>query len=113
MQQQVLASTFNDSTGCYDNDLNDGGLYFAELSTNPGAQKGWDFAALGGLPKFCKLKITYHNKNTNSIKSVIAYKGDKGRGGPNLPQIDLHVHLANALGFPYPGLDYVTIEGAN
>jgi hypothetical protein len=29
---RVLASVFTDSTGCRDNDLYDGGYYYAELS---------------------------------------------------------------------------------
>ena len=102
----VKASVFSDKTGSYGNNLYDGGLYYAELSTNPFAGlKNLDFAALGKLPKYYKLKITYKGK------SVIATKGDVGAGGPNYPQIDLHTNLAKALGFPY-GLDYVTIEDA-
>ena len=42
---------------------------------------------------------------------MIASKADVGAGGPHHPKIDLHITLANALGFPY-GLDYVTIEDA-
>ena len=42
---------------------------------------------------------------------MIATKGDVGAGGPNHPKIDLHINLANALGFN-KGLDYVTIEDA-
>ena len=118
---RVLATTFNDKTGSYSsNNLFDGGLYYAELSTNPTDQKNWDFAALGklvgrssGLPKFYRLKITYHNKRDNTTRSVYATKGDKGRGGPNRPQIDLHVNLAKALNFPYPGRDFVTIDEAD
>ena len=98
--ERVLASMFNDRTGCRDNNLYDGGLYYAELSINP-AQK--DFKALGGLQFGQKLRITYNGK------SVIASKGDVGAGGPNHPKIDLHINLANALGF-YNGLDYVQIE---
>ena len=98
--QNVLASYFNDKTGCRGNNLYDGGLYYAELSINP-AQK--DFKALGGLPFGQKLKITYKGK------TVIASKGDVGAGGPNHPKIDLHENLAKTLGFGY-GLDYVQIE---
>ena len=98
--ERVLASMFKDKTGCRNNNLYDGGLYYAELSINP-AQK--DFRALGGLPFGQKLRITYNGK------SVIASKGDVGAGGPNHPKIDLHINLANALGF-YNGLDYVQIE---
>ena len=98
--QTVLASYFSDKTGCKDNDLYDGGLYYAELSLDP-AKK--DFRALGGLPFGQKLKITYKGK------SVIATKGDVGAGGPHHPKIDIHENLAKALGFEY-GLDYVEIE---
>ena len=98
--EKVLASMFKDRTGCRNNNLYDGGLYYAELSINP-AKK--DFSALGGLPFGQKLRITYNGK------SVIASKGDVGAGGPNHPKIDLHINLANALGF-YNGLDYVQIE---
>ena len=98
--QTVLASYFSDKIGCKDNDLYDGGLYYAELSLDP-AKK--DFRALGGLPFGQKLKITYKGK------SVIATKGDVGAGGPRLPKIDIHANLAKALGFPN-SLDYVQIE---
>ncbi len=110
---KVLASEFSDSTGCYDNNLNDGGYYYAELSTNPDdPKKKWDYSALGNLGKFHKLKITYNGK------SIIAKKGDKGRGkkeksgtfAGELRRIDLHSTLARALGFN--GLDYVTYENA-
>ena len=99
---KVLASKFSDSVGSYDNNLNDGGYYYAELSNDPNKK---DFKALGGLKNGHKLKITY-----NGV-SVIASKGDVGAGGPNLPKIDLHINLAKALGFSN-GLDYVTIEDA-
>ena len=102
--QTVLASYFNDKTGCRDNNLYDGGMYYAELSNNP-ARK--DFSALGHLKFGHKLKITYKGK------SVIASKGDVGAGGPNHPKIDLHINLANELGFDKnKGLDYVEIEDA-
>ena len=106
---KVLASEFTDNTGCYDNRLDDGKNYYAELSTNPEAKlKDLDYSALGGLDKFHKLKITYNGK------SEIAYKGDKGRGkrekDGTIRSIDLHVTLARKLGFN--GLDYVTIEDA-
>ena len=94
--ERVLASMFKDRTGCRNNNLYDGGLYYAELSINP-AQK--DFRALGSLPFGQKLRITYNDK------SVIASKGDVDAGGPNHPKIDLHINLANVLGF-YNGLDY-------
>ncbi len=103
---EVWASEFSDSEGCYDNDLYDGDYYYAELSTNPGAnKKNLDYSALGGLGKYHKLRISYNGE------SVIAYKGDKGRGGIDngkLRRIDLHKTLARRLGFS--GLDYVTIE---
>ncbi len=103
--RKVKASVYNDKTGSYDNDLFDGGLYYAELSNNPEASSGWDFAALGNLPKGHKLKITYKGK------TVIGTKGDVGRGGPNYPKIDLHTNLAKALGFPY-GIDDIEIQNA-
>ena len=59
------------------------------------------------MEKGHKLKITYKGR------SLIASKGDKGRGGIDdgvLRQIDLHKTLSKALGFN--GLDYVTIEDA-
>lgn len=111
---KVLASEFNDATGCYnDNNLNDGGYYYAELSTNPDdPNKKWDYKALGGLKKNHKLNITYNGT------TIAATKGDKGRGKleksgkfkGELRKIDLHKTLARALGFN--GLDYVTIEDA-
>ena len=88
----VLASVFNDKIGNHDNNLYDGGYYYAELS-----------GRLGILPNNHPLRITYKGK------TVTAYKGDVGRGGPRNPAIDLHINLANALGFPSNGLDYVTI----
>ena len=103
---KVWASEFSDSEGCYDNDLDDGDYYYAELSTNPGAEKKeLNYKALGGLDKYHKLRISYKGE------SVIAYKGDKGRGGIDdgkLRRIDLHKKLAKRLGFS--GLDYVKIE---
>jgi hypothetical protein len=88
----VLASVFYDKIGNHDNNLYDGGYYYAELS-----------GRLGNLPNNHPLRITYNGK------TVTAYKGDVGRGGPRNPAIDLHIKLANALGFPSNGLDYVTI----
>ena len=90
---RVLASVFDDSTGCRDNNLYDGGYYYAELSNR-----------LGNLPFGHSLRISYNGR------SVTATKGDVGRGGPNNPAIDLHINLARALGFPSDGLDYVTIS---
>ena len=88
-----LASVFNDSIGCKDNNLYDSGYYYAELSN-----------CLGKLPFGHQLKITYNGR------TVTASKGDVGKGGRNNPSIDLHINLARALGFPSNGLDYVTIE---
>ena len=106
---KVLASEFSDSTGCYDNRLDDGKNYYAELSTNPDDEKGkYDYSALGKLKKNHKLKITYGEK------SEYAFKGDVGRGkkekNGEIRRIDLHSTLAKRLGFN--GLDYVTIENA-
>ena len=104
MTKKVLASWFSDKIGYRDNNLYDGGLYYAELSND---YKKKDFSALGKLPYRHKLKITYKGK------SVIATKGDVGAGGPNHPKIDLHVNLAKKLGFDMnKGLDYVTIQDA-
>lgn len=112
MSKVVLASEFPDSTGCYENNLNNG-YYYAELSTNPDdPSKKWDYKALGGLKKFHQLKITYKGN------VVYAKKGDVGRGKKEtsgqfkgeLRRIDLHTKTARALGFN--GLDHVTIEDA-
>ena len=89
---RVLASVFNDKIGNRDNNLYDGGLYYAELS-----------GRLGNLPNGHALRISYNGR------TVTAYKGDVGKGGPRNPAIDLHINLAKALGFPSNGLDYVTI----
>ena len=35
MSRKVLASYFSDKIGNHDNRLDDGGYYYAELSTNP------------------------------------------------------------------------------
>ena len=88
MVEKVLATYFEDKIGMRDNDLYDGGMYYAELSNDP---KKKDFKALGGLKNGHKLKITY-----NGV-SVIASKGDVGAGGPKHPKIDLHINLAKAL----------------
>jgi hypothetical protein len=102
MAQKVLASWFDDKIGYRDNNLYDGGYYYAELSKD---YKKKDFSALGNLPYRQKLKITYKGK------SVIAYKADVGSGGPSHPKIDLHINLAKALNFDLnKGLDYVTIQ---
>ena len=99
-KQKVLASVFSDKKGCRDNNLFDGGMYYAELSINP-AKK--DFKALGNLPFGTKLRITYKGK------TVIASKADVGAGGPHHPKIDLNINLAKRLGFKN-GLDHVYIE---
>ena len=98
--QTVLASYFDDKIGYRDNDLYDGGLYYAELKINPNKK---DFSSLGGLPYRKKLRITYKGK------SAIAYKGDVGIGGPSHPKINIHANLAKELGFP-KGVDYVEIK---
>ena len=110
----VLASEFDDDTGCYNNNrLDDGGYYYSELSTNPDASlKNLDYSALGNLGKFHKLKITYNNK------TITAIKGDKGRGKKEtsgkfkgeIRKIDLHSKLARELDFN--GLDHVIIKNA-
>ena len=64
---QVLASVFNDKIGMRDNNLYDGGYYYAELSIEP---KKKEFKALGGLPFGHKLKITY--KENSVICDVVA-----------------------------------------
>ena len=98
--QKVLASYFDDKIGCHDNDLYDGGYYYAELKINPNQERS---TSLGGLKFGKKLRITYNGK------SVIATKGDVGVGGPNHPKINIHAYLAKELGFPN-GLDEVLIE---
>ncbi len=102
MSQRVLASWFNANIGFKNNNLNDGGLYYSELSKD---YKKKDYSALGNLPYGTKLKITYNGK------SCIATKADIGAGGPQHPKIDLHANLAKQLGFDKnKGCDYVTIE---
>ena len=96
----VLASYFGNKIGCRNNNLYDGGFYYAELSIDPNKK---DYRALGGLQYGQRLKITYKGK------CAIATKGDVGVGGPNHPKINIHANLAKALGFPN-GLDYVQIE---
>lgn len=91
----VLASGFTDMVGCYkNNDLYDGGYYYAELENK---QSLYLFStALGGLKPFQKARITYKGR------SVIARKGDIGKGGKQHPKIDLHKTLCTALGIPNP-----------
>ena len=76
MSHSVLASWFDDKIGYKNNNLYDGGLYYAELSKD---YKKKDFSALGNLPYRQKLKITYKGK------SCIATKADVGAGGPHHP----------------------------
>ena len=102
-KRKVLATYFTDSMGYKGDNLNDGNYWYSELSNNPSAL---DFSALGGLPHLYRLNISYNGR------SGLARKGDVGAGGPNHPKIDLHVTLANHLGFTSVGLDYVTIEDA-
>ena len=96
---KVRATTFSDRIG-YKGDKLYNGYYYSELSTNPEAdEKDLDYAALGNHPYKYKIKITYGGK------SVIAYKGDIGRGGVSYrPQIDLHKKVAEALGFSGRGI---------
>jgi len=89
-KQTVKASCFNDSIGNRDNNLNDGGYYYGELSRD---FKLKDYEALGGLPNGHRLQITYGDR------SIIATKGDVGAGGPNNPKINIHINAAKALGF--------------
>jgi hypothetical protein len=106
--QEVVASCFSDAKGNRNNNLNDGGYYYAELSTNYQARRA-DFRALGGLPNGHRLRISYNGR------SILATKGDVGRGGPNNPKIDIHINAARALGFSscYSfGIRTVTIESA-
>ena len=102
----VTASVYggDGEPGCRDNNLEDGGYYYAELSKDP---KKLDYSALGKLDFGHRLKITYNGR------SVFATKADVGKGGPRKPQIDLHITLAKALNFPFDlGLADVYIEDA-
>ena len=102
MTYTCLASWFNDKIGNRDNDLYDGGYYYAELSKDYTKR---DYSALGGLPNGTKLRITYKGK------SCIASKGDVGAGGPRHPKIDLHINLAKKIGFDLDkGIDTITYE---
>jgi len=107
-RQDVVASCFEGAIGNRGNNLNDGGYYYAELSTNYQANPP-DYKALGGLPNGYSLRITY-----NGI-SIVATKGDVGGGGPSHPKIDIHITAAKALGFDNCldfGIRTVTIESA-
>jgi len=105
-RRTVVASCFSDATGNRDNNLYDGGYYYAELSTNYRASRP-DFRALGGLPNGHRLRISSNGR------SIVASKGDVGRGGPSNPKIDIHITAAKALGFSSCssfGIRSVTIE---
>jgi len=107
-RQNVVASCFEGTPGYRGQDLNDGGYYYAELSTNYQASPP-DYSALGGLPNGYALRISY-----NGI-SIVATKGDVGGGGPSHPKIDIHITAARALGFSDCltfGIQTVTIESA-
>ena len=88
--EDVVASCFTDCTGNRDNNLCNGGYYYAELSRNYRAK---DFCALGCLPNGQALQISYEGI------SITATKGDVGAGGPSNPKIDIHITAAIALGF--------------
>ena len=99
---EVRATTFSDVTGYKKDKLFKGKVingktyyFYGELSTNPEAEESeLDYAALGDLPYLYPIEITYDNK------SVVAIKGDIGRGNTTYrPQIDLHTKLAAQLGF--------------
>ena len=60
----VLATYFSDRIGCQDNDLYDGGYYYAELSKDP-YSKPLDFSALGHLRFGHKMRITYKGNDYN------------------------------------------------
>lgn len=89
-------------TAGYRGDTLTGTTAFAELSTNWQQASGWDFAALGDLPRGTHLKITA--TINGRTRSVIATKLDIGRGGPPINgtrrAIDLWWQTANALGLP-------------
>ena len=102
MWHRVLATEFSDPKGYKNTNLNDGKLYYAELSTNP-QDENYDHAALNDLDYKQALNIKYKGK------TCVAYKGDIGRGNDiDFPAIDLHKHLAKKLGFT--GKDYVEIK---
>lgn len=95
----------NDDNGMgYDGVPLPGKVAFAELSKSPSSK---DFSALGGLPKYAKLSITYNGR------TVIAEKRDVGAGATNLikgkpKKIDLWWETARMLDFK-GGSDVVTI----
>jgi len=105
-RQSVVASCFDDRRGNRDNDLYDGGYYYAELSVN---YRNRDFRALGGLPNGYRLMISYGGR------SIIATKGDVGAGGRHRPKIDLHINAVTQFGFTSCasfGIRNVIIESA-
>ena len=63
--KNVLASVFSDKIGCRDNNLYDGGYYYAELSEDYTKK---DFKALRGLSFGQKLRITYNGKTVIASK---------------------------------------------
>lgn len=95
-------------TGYRGDDLR-GRAAFAELSTNPGPGRQWDFRALGGLPHRAKLRVTGPNGRT-----LVLEKLDVGQGGgpvSGVPRaIDLWYEAAQVLGVS--GLAVVTVEPA-
>jgi hypothetical protein len=109
-KQTVLASTYGGAIGNRDNNLNDGGYYYAELSVD---YKAKDYKALGGqtcfylicyvlqgtntCSKYTGLKNGHKLKITYNGKSIEATKGDVGAGGPNHPKIDIHETAAKVL----------------
>lgn len=94
--RKVLASAFTDEIGYKDNNLYDG-LYYAELDNGK---------ALGGLAYLHPMKITWRGR------SVVAYKGDIGKGGSEHPLVDIHAKTLAALGDHDPDnfLEEVLIE---
>jgi len=90
--EDVVASCYTGCIGNRDNNLCDGGYYYAELSRDYQAQPP-DFCALGCLPNGQALQISYEGI------SITATKGDVGAGGPSNPKIDIHITAAIALGF--------------
>ena len=94
--KKVLASAFTDKIGYKDNNLY-AGYYYAELDNGQ---------SLGGLGYMHPMKITWKGK------SVVAYKGDIGQGGPEHPVVDIHAKTLEALGDNDPDnfLEEVLIE---
>jgi len=80
--QLVWATCFADSVGNRDNNLYDGGLYYAELGNSH---------ALGSLSNGHQLRITSRGR------SIVASKGDSGSAQKS--KIDLHLNAVKALGY--------------